>query len=254
MSCGTIPLNGIFVYMNILIDLFDHSGHAAEPYRKNGWHVIQVDIKHGIDILTWDYKNEILKAVMDNWVYSTGPQIGILAAIPCTDYATSGAKHFTKKDANGETAKSQLLVDKTYDIIQFVKEHWSLMFWKIENPRTRIHTLNPWIGKITQKFNPCDFAGYIPISECLIEQFIYMSKFDISEATKQDIQLVMEANLYNKETWLFGRFNQLQAKRVNPVWKDNPGFRLYGGKSERTKELRSIDPRGYCLAFYEANH
>lgn len=248
---------------NILIDLFDHSGHAAEPYRAAGWEIIQVDIKHGIDILTWNYKVAIYiartKAVQEH-LYQWGKysesdfKFGILAAIPCTDYATSGARHFAKKDADGSTAKSQLLVAKVLEIKTFVEERFTLMFWKVENPRTRIHTLNPWLGKITQKFNPTDFAGYIPMTDGLKERFEYLSQFDISEATKLDVQMVMDANLYNKETWLFGKFNKLVTKRCEPVWEENPGWRLYGGKSERVKELRSIDPKGYCIAFYQANH
>lgn len=239
--------------MNILIDLFDHSGNAAEPYRRAGWHIIQVDIKHGIDILTWDYKTAILQAVRDNWVYSTGPQIGILAAIPCTDFSTSGSKHFKRKDNDGSTGKSQLLVDKVYEIKQFVLEHWSLMFWKVENPRTRIHTLNPWLGKITQKFNPCDFAGYV-YHFTNLERMVWLKTQNMTKVSKGDLKLVLEANLYNKETWLFGKFNKMETDRIEPIWKENPGWRLYGGKSERTKELRSIDPKGYCQAFYEANH
>lgn len=93
--------------MNILIDLFDHSGNAAEPYRKAGWHIIQVDIKHGIDILTWDYKSAIKQIAhkgMWTWV-GENVNIGVLAAIPCTDFALSGAAHFAKKDANGEPLK-----------------------------------------------------------------------------------------------------------------------------------------------------
>ena len=43
----------------ILIDLFDHSRHVAEPYERNNWQVFQVDIKNGIDIMTWDYKEAI---------------------------------------------------------------------------------------------------------------------------------------------------------------------------------------------------
>ena len=159
---------------NILIDLFDHSGNAAEPYRAAGWHIIQVDIKHGIDILTWNYKAAIhiahAKAVQQHlyqWgKYSTSDfKFGLLAAIPCTDYAISGAKHFKRKDADGSTAKSQLLVNKSKEIIDWLDSNFELMFWKVENPRTRIHTLNPWLGNITQKFNPCDFAGYMPITD-----------------------------------------------------------------------------------------
>lgn len=146
--------------MNILIDLFDHSGHAAAPYRQAGWHVIKVDIKHGIDILTWDYESQITKAVQNNWLYSTMPKIGLFAAIPCTDYALCGATHFKKKDADGRTAKSQLLVDKVYDIKLFIQQYFALSFWRVENPMSRIHSLNKWLGPVNFKFNPCDFSGY----------------------------------------------------------------------------------------------
>ena len=78
-----------------------------------------------------------------------------------------------------------------------------------------------------QKFNPCDFAGYSPNPD---------------------------NDRYNKETWLFGRFNKLTVKRLEPFTKENPGWRDLGGKSERTKELRSITPMGFANAFYEANH
>ncbi|MDR3551202.1 MAG: hypothetical protein P4L31_07350 [Candidatus Babeliales bacterium] len=240
--------------MGILIDLFDHSGNAAEPYRKNGWIVIQVDLKLGTDILTWDYQMAIFNAIKPELHYLKMPDFGLLAAIPCTDYATSGAKHFAKKDANGQTKQSQLLVKKVEEIKTFIEKYWKLKFWKIENPRTRIHKLNPWIGKITQKFNPCDFAGYINPTFEQLNSIEHLRQIGIKDALKSEIQLVNDLNLYNKETWLFGNFNKLQTKPIASVWKENPGWVLYGGKSERTKELRSIDPKGYCLAFYEANH
>lgn len=240
--------------MNILIDLFDYSGHAAEPYRKNGWHIIQVDIKHGVNILTWDYKTEILKAINDNWLYSVMPKIGLLAAIPCTDYANCGATHFAKKDANGQTAKSQLLVDKTYEIIQFIKQYFDLTFWRVENPMSRIHKLNKWLGPVKFKFNPCDFAGYNYISETDWARLNLLQDKKMSDVPKSEIQLVFDKNLYNKETWLWGNFNDPIKNYLSPVWKEFPGHILYGGKSERTKELRSVDPKGFCRAFYEANH
>lgn len=41
---------------NIIISLFDYTGNWSRPYRENGYEVIQVDIQHGTDILTWNYK------------------------------------------------------------------------------------------------------------------------------------------------------------------------------------------------------
>lgn len=64
--------------------------------------------------------------------------------MPCTDYAVSGARWFKAKDEDGRTAKSQLLVDKTKEII----EYFEPIFWVVENPVSRIHKLNPWLGEV----------------------------------------------------------------------------------------------------------
>jgi len=46
----------------------------------------------------------------------------------------------------------------------------------------------------------------------------------------------------------------MEKKRLEPFEKENPGWKNLGGKSERTKELRSVTPLGFSYAFYEANH
>lgn len=143
---------------------------------------------------------------------------------PCTDYAVSGAKHFAKKDANGETEYSQKLVAKTKEII----DYFNPFAWQVENPKTRIHKLNPWIGQRPKfVFNPCDFAGYDPNPD---------------------------DSRYNKETWLFGKFNDPVPKRMEPLGKEYPGFTNLGGKSLATKNARSVTPLGFSYAFYAANH
>jgi len=242
--------------MNLLIDLFDYSGNAAEPYRANDWHVLQVDIKHGIDILTWDYQTEIRKAFYDNWDYLEPlPKIGLLAAIPCTDYALSGAAHFAKKDIDGRTEQSQKLVQKVLEIKEFIEKWYILNFWRVENPMSRIHKLNNWLGDIKLKINPCDYAGYnYSITESDLERLEFLKSQNMSKVSKADIQLVLNSNTYNKQTWLFGDFNIPIIKRIEPTWKEFPGHILYGGKSEATKEKRSVDPKGFCQAFYEFNH
>lgn len=208
----------------LLISLFDHSGNASKPYRDNGWTVIQVDIKNGVDILNWDY----VQALRDHTEMSDVlPEVGIIAMVPCTDYALSGARHFKAKDIDGRTEQSQKLIAKTKEIIDFFDKLGILIFWQIENPMSRIHTLNPWMGKPQLKFNPCDYAGY-------------------SDTPDND--------RYNKMTWLWGKFNIPAKKYLPPFQKENPGWKNLGGKSERTKELRSITPMGFCYAFYEANY
>lgn len=212
---------------NLLISLFDYTGNASRPYKENGWEVKQVDIQHGEDILEWDYKA---------WLkgnYDLDPEnhinlrVVIIAMIPCTDYANSGAKHFKRKDADGTTEQSQKLVAKTKEIIDYFDSKRVLVSWQIENPMSRIHKLNPWMGSPALKFNPCDYAGYDPVPD---------------------------NSRYNKMTWLWGRFNIPEKKYIEPLSKENPGWKQLGGKSLKTKNLRSITPLGFAYAFYKANH
>jgi len=241
----------------ILIDLFDHSGHSAAPYIYNNWHVFQVDIKSGIDILTWDYKEAIF-----DWLSTCRYQnpncefvFGVLAAIPCTHYALSGAAHFAEKDADGRTEEMNRLCDKTKEIIDWVDSRFNLKFWRVENPMSRIHKLNPWLGEVQFKFNPCDFAGYtIHEHSPLCQRLLGLGSKKMTEVAKIDLSIVIDNGMYNKQTWLWGNFSKPVKKYIPPVWKDSPMHVLYGGKSERTKELRSVDPKGFCEAFYQANN
>lgn len=128
------------------------------------------------------------------------------------------------------------------------------MFYRIENPMSRIHKLNTWLGPVKFKFNPCDFSGYLDTIDEERARLYSLRDTDISKLSKPDIKAVMDANLYNKMTWFWGEFNEPVKKFNEPVYKQFPGHVLYGGKSEKTKELRSVDPKGLCQAFYEANH
>jgi hypothetical protein len=208
----------------LLISLFDHSGNASLPYRENGWNIIQVDIKNGVDILTWDYISALRNYTTDSDVV---PQVGIIAMVPCTAYALCGNKHKETTTRQILFKESQLLVKKTKEIIDYFDFTMNILqFWQIENPMSDIHKHNMWLGKIKMQFDPCDFAGYDPIPD---------------------------NSRYNKRTWLWGRFNIPEKKRIEPITKENPGWKKLGGKSEKTKELRSITPLGFSYAFYQAN-
>lgn len=89
-------------------------------------------------------------------------------------------------------------------------------FWALENPVGRLQKLRPQLGK-PWYFNPCDFG-----------------------------------DPYTKKTGLWGNFNKDLKK--TPVAPDpNSWIMKLGGKSERTKELRSMTPLGFAKAFFEAN-
>lgn len=194
--------------MKTILSLFDYSGNWSKPYKENGYNVIQIDIKLGTDILTWDYRQ------LDS-VY------GILAAVPCTHFALSGARWFAEKDRDGRTREGLRLVDKTLEIIEYLNPH----FWAIENPMSRIHKLRPELGDIKYKFHPYELAQYDPRPFC---------------------------SQYSKMTWLWGKFNKPIKKPLPNILGTKHWLNL-GGNSEKTKELRSITPLGFAYAFYEAN-
>jgi len=204
---------------NIILSLFDLTGNWSKPYKDNGYEVIQIDIQLGIDILEWNYKS-----IPKDKVY------GILAAVPCTDYAVSGARWFKAKDEDGRTAKSQLLVDKTKEII----EYFEPIFWVVENPVSRIHKLNPWLREVKFQFHPYEFAGY-----------------------------GYEDERYTKRTCLWGKFNNPIKKPMEPEHTGDYGRIHYprredgtavGWNTQECKNIRSATPLGFAEAFYLANN
>lgn len=192
-----------------ILSLFDHSGNWSRPYRENGYQVYQVDIKLGLDVLEL-YPSDM---PFDN-VH------GILAAPPCTDFASSGAQYWKIKDMDGRTEHSMNLVTKVLDLVEYYKPCW----WCLENPVGRLSTLFPEIGR-PWYFNPHEFAGWSPNPE-------------------QD--------RYTKKTGLWGNFVKPEKRNLTPVLGNSPIMKL-GGSSSKTKELRSVTPLGFAWAFYHSN-
>jgi hypothetical protein len=141
--------------MKTVLSLFDHSGGWSKPYRDNGYNVIQVDIKHGTDILLYDYSD------------LCGRDVVVLAAPPCTDFAVSGARWFKAKDEDGRTEESLRLVDKTLEIIGAINPRW----WALENPVGRIHKLRPALGKPPLIFQPYDYGDPYRKRTCIWGNF-----------------------------------------------------------------------------------
>ncbi|MFL1616169.1 DNA cytosine methyltransferase [Acinetobacter baumannii] len=138
----------------------------------------------------------------------------ILAACPCTDFAVSGARHFAQKDADGRTELSIELVRQTLRTIEYFKP----AIWAIENPVGRIEKLaglQPW----RLSFDPYHLG-----------------------------------DTYTKKTCVWGRFNaDLPILPVEPV-EGSKMHRLYGGKSLKTKNARSVTPEGFAYGFFMANN
>lgn len=156
--------------------------------------------------------------------YIDKPVYGILAAPPCTAFTVSGAQYWQAKDEDGTTLDALALVDACLRMVAIYQP----IFWALENPVGR---LSRWIGKPKMYFNPCDFGGYVD---------------------------GMDA--YTKKTGLWGKFNKPKPNPVEPefvIAKNGDRYSkihwFTGGKTERTKEIRSVTPLGFAKAFFEAN-
>lgn len=153
---------------------------------------------------------------------------------PCTDLAVSGAKHFDSKAKNDAMfwAKAMELVWIARDFSEASGAPYFL-----ENPKSVISTL--W-RQPDFKFNPCDFGGYLPEG--------HQNKLFPDIYPSQDA--------YKKETWLWtgSGFVMPELSGVEPVGPDYPGFTKLVGKSERTKEIRSVTPEGFARAVFQANY
>jgi hypothetical protein len=178
--------------------------------------------KAGYDVYQADIKLDIDVLSLEPSELPFSEVYGILAAPPCTDFAGSGAQYWKAKDEDGRTEQSLALIDKTLSLVDYYKP----VFWALENPVGRLPKLRPAIGT-PWYFNPNEFAGWL----------------DGEEA---------ERERYTKRTGLWGTFNKPEK---NPLTVSEGGSWIMklGGKSERTKELRSMTPRGFAQAFFEAN-
>lgn len=143
---------------------------------------------------------------------------GILAAPPCTHYTNSGAQYWATKDRDGRTLDSLRDITTCLMIIAVAKP----VFWAIENPVGR---LNQYLGKPKMYFNPCDYG-----------------------------------DPYTKKTCLWGVFNEPVKNPIEPEFviakngdRYSPVHWNTGGSSIKTKTIRSITPKGFARAFFEAN-
>jgi hypothetical protein len=109
--------------------------------------------------------------------------------------------------------------------------------YMVENPVGRLSTI--W-RKPNHYFDPCDFGGYLS---------------DVKAAHPRYPNIIPRFDAYTKRTclWTGNGFIMPSPKPVKPISKDSPLHTKLGGKSLRTKNIRSETPRGFAHAVFEAN-
>ena len=224
-----------------VICLFDENGYSARMWAENGYDVYCYDIKHNqerIEIVGegriifrhWDAMDESQnQKIIDS---HNGAFMG-LAFPPCTDLAVSGAAHFAKKKLADPLfqVKAMCMVMSAVKIFNTLKVRYA-----VENPVSVISTM--W-RKPDYIFHPYEYGGYLP------ENDVHPLWPDY----------ILPRDAYPKKTcyWTGNGF-------VMPIKKPvavNPGYSIQhkklGGKSAKTKSIRSLSPRGIGIGTYEAN-
>ena len=201
-----------------VLSLFDRSGAWPRPYADAGDSVVTVDLAPALPGTMYEGRSHIIADVRTlspaSFVYCDV----VLLAPPCTEFAVSGARWWAAKDSDGRTAAAVELVRAA---LRFVAGIGGPSVWALENPTGRLARLVPEIGRPRLSFDPCDYG-----------------------------------DAYTKRTHLWGRFNaDLPRSPVEPerVCSQGSWVQRLGGKSERTKVLRSTTPPGFARAFWRAN-
>jgi hypothetical protein len=145
------------------------------------------------------------------------PVNAIICQPPCTHFAGSGARWWAGK---GEAAllDGLSIVDACLRAVAIYRPRW----WVLENPVGR---LSAYLGKPAATYNPCDYGGWIDGG----------------------------GDAYTKRTCLWGYGWTMPGKRPVEPTEGSKMHLLYGGKSERTKEARSVTPAGFAAAWHAAN-
>jgi hypothetical protein len=150
---------------------------------------------------------------------------------PCTDVAVSGAAHFEskrQKDAHFQ-AKAALTAEQCRTIGELCGCPWFF-----ENPVSVFASI---FGKPDCTFNPSDFGGYLPEDDQHPEW----------------PEIIAARDAYPKKTclWTGGGFELPPLKPVPVRTGYSDQHHKLGGKSIKTKNIRSATPRGFARAVFE---
>lgn len=198
----------------IVISLFDHSTNMVRPWADAGFLCYCVDLKHPAG--EWKDGNIVrVGADISEWLPPYADVKILFAFPPCTHVAASGARWFKDKGLGALVEALRL-----FDVALRLAE-WTRAPYMIENP---VSTVSTYWRAPDYVFDPCDYGGYG------------------SEST----------DAYTKKTclWTGNGFVMPKRKRIEPV----EGSRMHRlGASEDRATLRSVTPKGFAQAVFDAN-
>ena len=236
--------------MKIVIFLYEYSTLSVQDWLQGGYEVWCFDGQHPKGVTREQVGNGVLVKV-GMWlerdiptldaIYSlVGDGVVFVGGFPeCTHLAVSGAAHFKKKlEANPDC---QRIATERAKLVEDVANMYDAP-WFAENPVSVLATL--W-RKSNYSFHPYEYGGYLPEDDVHPTYPEYINPRDA----------------YPKKTcfWTGNGFVMPDKKEVF-VERDKQGKVVHskqhsklGGKSLKTKNIRSASPRGIMRAIYLAN-
>jgi len=226
----------------IVLSLYDFTGEACKPWAEAGYTCYAFDIQHPVEGRTEGnihYRHADLhdfKTHKKLFMEFNGRNVVFGMAFPvCTDMAVSGAAHFKKKAAVDPLFQTKAVTHAVLCADFF--EDFCVPYF-IENPVSVLAT--KW-RKPDYSFHPYEYGGYIP---------------DDQAEHPRWPEYIAARDAYPKKTclWTGGGFTMPDRKPVSAPEGYSTQHKKLGGKSQRTKDIRSATPRGFASAVFHANN
>ena len=229
----------------VIWSLFDCSGIMGLPWAEEG-HSVYCFNADGAD--HGDYEH--VKAQHENihyintWIdgaFANDAMLGrygkpdiIFAFPPCTDMAVSGAAHFARKAI--ADPEFQIKAVRTARWAQVIGDRYGIPYM-IENP---VSVLSSKWRKPDASFHPYEYGQYLPEDD----------------AHPFYPEYIKPRDAYPKKTclWFDNGFVIPERKPVPVDAGYSKQHEMLGGKSKKTKVIRSLTPRGFARAVFDANH
>jgi hypothetical protein len=239
----------------IVISLYDFTGEALKPWAEDGYECYAYDIQHKGTMEVFPdsggsihyehadlHDHNTLDQIHDDFYtrqMDGGPPIVFGMAFPvCTDMAVSGAAHFKRKAEKNPSFQTEAVSYAMWCAKLFNSMH--IPFF-IENPVSVLAT--KW-RKPDHMFHPYEYGGYIPYDQMNHPRWP---------------EYIAPRDAYKKKTclWTGNDFVMPTKVAVDPEAYHGNGYSTsmmkLGGKSQRTKDIRSATPRGFAIAIHDAN-
>jgi hypothetical protein len=186
---------------------------------------------HNVDLMPDDWRIEGSTNAAIEAIIAMNPAF-VFGFGPCDDLAVCGAKHFAKKLAEDPDCQRKAVA--LWRVVETVGDRVGCP-WFGENPRS---TLSTMYRRFNYRFDPADFGGYLP------EDDVHPMYPDI----------IPPRDAYTKDSWIWaGNGFVFPPRRPIADCGYYPGWTSLGGKSDRTKRIRSTTPRGWAAAVFFAN-